>query len=49
MREWESMNLQKIVEYLSKEETLDIKELVLTLFNDANMETIYENIKDTSN
>lgn len=45
----ENMNLQKIVEYLSKEETIDIKELVLTLFNDTNTETIYKNIKDTSN
>lgn len=42
------MKLQQVIEHLSVGETLDIKELILTLIDDPDMEKIYEKIKDTN-
>jgi len=41
------MKLQQVIEHLSVGEKLDIKELILTLIDDPDMEKIYEKIKDT--
>ena len=43
-----TMDLQKNIEHLSVGETLDIKELILTLIADPDMKNIHETIKDTS-
>lgn len=39
------MKLQQVIEHLSVGETLDIKELILTLIDDPDMEKIHEMIK----
>ena len=41
------MDLQQIIEHLSVGDTLDIKELILTLRDSVNTQEIYEQIKDT--
>lgn len=41
------MDLLQLINHLSIGETLDFKELILALFDDVNLECIYENIKDT--
>jgi hypothetical protein len=42
------MNLEKVIEHLSVGETLDIKELILTLIADPDIKNIHETIKDTA-
>ncbi|MGE7650541.1 hypothetical protein ACQKM1_22600 [Peribacillus frigoritolerans] len=41
------MKLQQVIEHLSVGETLDIKELILTVIDNPDLENIYEQIKDT--
>lgn len=43
------MDIKMIIETLSHDNALDLKELVLIMFGEEKLETVYQSIKDTAN